>query len=423
MFRNILGLLLLTGFLTNSQAQQNTDSLRLTLPEAEKIFLQKNLDLLSQQYNIDINKALEQQAKYWDNPTLSTDQNIYDGKFFRHTTINGQPYGQIYLQLQQVIKTAGKRNKLIKLAQDQTLTATQQLNDLLRNLKYVLTTDFTSLQQLMNTYSLYSNEIASTQKLAAGMDAELQAGNISQKDNLRIKALLYSLQSDQSDALMQMADMQKELHVLLQQNDTTIIVPVLNNPGDAPALTLAQLLDSARNNRPDLQLAKTNLLVQQHNLSYQKALAVPDVTVGIEYDHASSYAPNVWGLTVGLPIPVLNKNKGNINAAGIAVKQANTGILQTQIQVEQDVTGAYNKFLIANRLKNSLSPDLHEKYDTLLRNVMQSYQQRQIGLIEFIDFFDAYKDSYLKKLQLEATLRNTAAELNFTTGTSIITIQ
>src|SRR6218665_2860042 len=81
--------------------QTGADTLHLSIPKAEEIFLKKNLSLLSAQYNIDINKALVQQAKLWDNPALNTDQNIYDGKFFPHTTENGQYYGQVYIQVQQ----------------------------------------------------------------------------------------------------------------------------------------------------------------------------------------------------------------------------------------------------------------------------------------------------------------------------------
>src|SRR5438132_10768421 len=102
MLRTILCLQLLMGIFSNCQAQTPNDTLVLTLPEAEKLFLQKNLVLLTQQYNIDINKALVQQARYWDNPVLSTDQTLYDGKFFRHSKNDGQMYGQVYLQLQQV---------------------------------------------------------------------------------------------------------------------------------------------------------------------------------------------------------------------------------------------------------------------------------------------------------------------------------
>src|SRR5207248_8636740 len=125
-----------------------------------------------------------------------------------HTKEGDQTIGQIYVQLQQVIKTAGKRNKLIQLANDNVLSATQQFNDVMRNLKFVLTTDFASLHQLLATYSVYTREAAVMEKLAAGMEAQFQTGNISQKDNIRIKALLFSLQNDQAEVQRQIVEIQ-----------------------------------------------------------------------------------------------------------------------------------------------------------------------------------------------------------------------
>jgi cobalt-zinc-cadmium efflux system outer membrane protein len=402
---------------------QTTDTLYLKFPEAEKIFLQNNLALLSARYDIDINKAYKQQAGYWDNPVLSTDQNIYDGKFFRHKTVNGQEYGQIYISLQQLILTAGKRNKLIKLANDNVLTAEQQFGDLMRNLKFLLSTDFNTLNQLWQTNTIYNNEITAMQKMVAGMDEQLKVGNISQKDNIRVRSLLYSLQSDQSDLLRQVADIQKDLGVLLNKSDSTFIVPQLNTLAPDDGIILRTLLDSARNNRPDYQLAQINLLSQQHNLSYQKALVTPDVTVGVEYDHASNYIPNYYGLAVSLPLPVLNRNKGNIAAAKFNIKQAEMGVQQVQSEVEHDIAAAYNKWLIASSINKSATLELGDQYDKLMQNMISSYGQRQVSLIEFIDFFDAYKDSNLKQLQQQANLRNAASELNYTTGTAIINLQ
>ncbi|QEC74410.1 TolC family protein [Mucilaginibacter ginsenosidivorax] len=71
----------------------------------KKQFLENNLALLAQKYNIEASKALIQQAKLWDNPVLSTDQNIWDGgskKFFYH----GNNSGQVFVQLSQVFATA-----------------------------------------------------------------------------------------------------------------------------------------------------------------------------------------------------------------------------------------------------------------------------------------------------------------------------
>ena len=399
---------------------QTPDSVRLTLAEAEQIFLQKNLSILAQQYNIDISKALVQQAKYWDNPVLNTDQNIYDGKFFRHNS----NFGQVYVQLQQVIKTAGKRNKLVQLANDEVLSAQQQFNDMMRNLRFVLRNDFSTLNLQFRTWSIYTSEIASLQKLAAGMDAQLQAGNISQKDNIRVKALLYSLQTEAADIQRQIADTEKEFAVLLQVGGDTVFIPKREDSVSVTlSLPLAALLDSAKNNRPDVQLAQTNLLSQQHNLSYQKALAAPDVTVGVEYDQRSSYINNFWGLGISLPLPILNKNKGNIKAAQLNIRQADIQVQQLQNAVQQDVIAAYHKLLTVQRLQQSIAPDFMNRYNQLMKNMVQSYQDRQVGLLEFIDFFDAYKDAATKQLQQQATLSNAAEELNYSTGTTIISLK
>jgi cobalt-zinc-cadmium efflux system outer membrane protein len=89
--------------------------MKLSLPEAEKkIFLQQNLSLLASKYGIDADKALIDQAKLWDNPTLITDQNIYaGGKWFAHgKDANGNQEGQIFIQVQQLIKTAASAASL-----------------------------------------------------------------------------------------------------------------------------------------------------------------------------------------------------------------------------------------------------------------------------------------------------------------------
>jgi outer membrane protein, heavy metal efflux system len=400
-------------------AQQRTDTLHLSIPKAEEIFLQKNLSLLSEQYNIDINKALVQQAKVWDNPVLNTDQNIYDGKFFRHKTENGQYYGQVYVQVQQLIRTAGKIKKQTQLAQDNVQTSEEQFNDVMRNLKYILTTDMNNLGQLQNIAAVYTREISTMQTLSGGMDAMFKLGDISQKENMRIKALLFSLQADYADNINQQLDLQKEIGMLLQLDDKTWVTADASTP-IAPAmitaLNLASLQDSAIQARPDLRQLKSQNIYQLHNIGYQNALAKPDLTVGAEYDRNNSYVPNYYGLTLSAPLPLFNRNKGNITAAKLAYKQGGVLIEQAQTQVNKDVVTAWQKLDNATRLLTGVGGSMQSNYDTLMQNMLKTYQQRQISLIEFIDFFDAYKDTRVKEEQLIANQRNAAAELNFTTN-------
>ena len=148
--------MLLTLACTIANAQL-PDTFRLTIPAAEKIFLQKNLQLLAAKYNIDANQALIDQAKLWDNPVLSTDQNIYDaaGGFFSHNKTNGQ----FYIQISQLIRTAGKRNKEAQLAADNTTLSKAQFNELLRTLRSILINDLLQTRFLQETQQVYDLQI------------------------------------------------------------------------------------------------------------------------------------------------------------------------------------------------------------------------------------------------------------------------
>jgi cobalt-zinc-cadmium efflux system outer membrane protein len=302
------------------------------------------------------------------------------------------------------------------------LSSEQQFNELMRNLRYLLQTDFNELFRLQSSWKLFNKQISNLQQLAIGTEGAFNSGNISAKENLRVKALLYSAQSDRVDMERQMADVQREMHILLQLQADTVLAP---STGDVSIVTnqhlsLQALIDTARHNRPDLQLMQTNLHIQQHNLSYQRALAKPDLNVGLEYDKASNYIPNYWGLTISLPVPVFNRNKGNIRAAEISVQQAGQMELQAAVRAEQEVTAAYNKYIALATLLKQAAPVLDQEYERMLQNITNSYQQRQIGLLEFIDFIGSYREIKLKKIQQAADLRNAVAELNFSTGQNII---
>lgn len=419
------GLMALTLVLATASAQ---DTLRLTITKAEELFLKNNLSLLAAQYNINAAEALIQQAKVWDNPVLLTEQNVYDGKFFRHTKgTPGNPvgYGEWYAILSQVIRTAGKRGLQVQMAQDGARTAQAQLADLLRNFRYVLTTDMNNLAQLQSAQQLLETEIDHTQTLAKGMDEMLKVGDISLKHNVRLKALLYSLQSDYADNLRQQQDLQKELHTLLHTENnapiaaaqSTVDFSALNN------LALIAVVDSAKARRPDAALASAQALFDQHKLAYQKALAKPDLTIGVNYDRANSYILNYVGLQIGLPLPLFNKNRGNIRAAEWGVKGSQVAEQQVQWVVQSEVLSAYNKLQTLLQVQKSVGGAWAESYEVLMRNMVESYRLRKVTLFDFIDFFTSYKDTRIKQLQQTTNLLNAAAEFNFVTAQNIITLK
>ena len=101
------------------------DTLNLTIGEAENIFLNKNLDLIAQKYSIDSARATVITAKLYDNPDFSISNAFYNATthhFFDPETS---------VQISQLIKLAGKRNKSIDLAKSGIAIAQFQFYDLL----------------------------------------------------------------------------------------------------------------------------------------------------------------------------------------------------------------------------------------------------------------------------------------------------
>ena len=64
--------------------------------------------------------------------------------------------------------------------------------------------------------------------------------------------------------------------------------------------------------------------------------------------------------------------------------------------------------------------EFNGQYDTLFKNMLKGFKDRQVSLVEFVDFFDTYKDTKLKMLQQRYNLQKAIADLNFATGTTVI---
>lgn len=412
--------LMLYAIASNAQA----DTLRLSLKETEKRFLDSNLVLLAAHYNVDANKALIQQAKLWDNPVLITDQNIYaDGRFFQHgkDAATGQPTGQYFIQLQQLIKTAGKRGKLINLATTNAKLSELQLNDVLRNLRYQLRQDYFTLMQQWQNKQIVEAELQQMNRLLTAQEAQLKAGNIAEKDYLRIQVIVVSLQQDLLELNKSIADTQNDLKTLLQMKDANFIMPSDSYANIAICIANNKtLLDTAKANNAYYQLKLAQQVYQQQNLIYQKSLRTPDITVGPEYDHNSNYAPHYVGLSVSLPLPLFNKNQGNIKSAGFAIKQQEAITVNAETELSNNINTAYQKLLLSLQQNNTAQQEFYNKYKSMFQNMLKSYQQKQLNLLEFLDFFDAYKDAQLRQVQQQLNIQLAKEEVNYYAGTDII---
>lgn len=393
----------------------NTDTLKLTIKQAEDRFLKSNLQLLAQRYNIDIANAQVITAKLFPNPDFSISNGIAG-------TDESNPTAEQSASLSQLITTAGKRNKNIRLAQIGVEQARYQFFDLLRTLKTTLRTDFYNIYYQRQSARVYDQEIGSLAKTLGVYKEQYAKGNIAEKELLRIQSQLYSLQAEYNGLQTGIDTTESQLKLFLRIPSATTIDPQV--PDDITGKEILSnipyqtLLDSAYANRYDLKYSKATVDYNNMNLQLQKATAVPDLSLSLNFDKLGSYGHNFLSAGVSLPIPLFNRNQGNIKAAQAQVEQGNLQLQSQQEQVESQVAVNYKIALRLEKLYNSFDPKFKQDFNHLINEVFKNYEKRNISMLEFLDFYESYKTNTLQLNNILLNRVTSLEQLNYVTGTS-----
>lgn len=412
--------LLLMGTTLQTSAQTR-DTLTLNMQGAEQLLLQHNLALLVQHTSIDAARAAEITARLWNNPQLQVENVLYNPE--NHKVLDLSYKGETQAQFSQVFKIAGQRNKGLKLAQSGTRMSEYQFFDLLRTLRYTLHTDMLKLYYSQRSLALYGQQEAALQHILDAFTQQLTEGNVSQKDVLRLRSLLYNLQSDEADLQQDRQATLSDLQLLLRIPVTTAVNPdiAVLSPNDVHtnAYGYTTLMDSAMANRYDLKVAAENINYQHLNLQLQKALAAPDLQAGLTYDKQGSFTRNYSGLQLAFPLPVFNRNQGNIKMAKAVLAGSQLQLQGARDQVAHDVMDSYQQALRTEKLLAQVDGSFEADYEHLISEVQQHFSTHALSLLEFIDLYDSYRETILKLYTLRLNWRSALEAVNYSTASNI----
>lgn len=418
-FSHIFILLCVLVTLSNclkAQATQN-DTLKITIKQAEERFLKSNLQLIIQKYNIDYAGAQVITVRLFPNPDFNFSNGIHTNDVSQGPAYKDQAFG-----ISQLFTTAGKRNKNIQLAKIAIDQAKFQFFDLLRTLKFTLRSDFYSIYFQQQSAKVYNEEINSLLKTLTVFKEQFKKGNISEKEVLRIQSQLYSLQAEYNNLQAGIDTIQSEFILLIKAQSGQVIDPQFNYDMDGKhlvsAITYQQFLDSAYANRYDLKLAKSTVDYNNVNLQLQKATAVPDFSLSLNYDKLGGYGTNFLGAGIEFNLPFFNRNQGGIKQARIAIDQSKILLQSQQDQIESQLATNYKGALRLENLYNSFDPQFKADFNHLIQEVFRNYEKRNISLLEFLDFYDSYKTNTLQLNTLQLNRVTSLELLNFVTGKS-----
>ena len=93
---------------------------------------------------------------------------------------------------------------------------------------------------------------------------------------------------------------------------------------------------------------------------------------------------------------------------------------QSMNSIEREITNAYQKALDTEKLFKSIDKKFTSQYQTLVINMTQNFQKRNITIIDFTDFYESYRTSVLQLNQIQNNRLDAFETLNFRTGTDLL---
>lgn len=397
-----------------------TQAQNVTLDNLEAAFLQKNYALIANKYNVDKIDAEIIQEKLWHNPTLS----ISEVNLWKTYNIEEQPYlfgkygknQQISVELEQLIETAGKRKKRVAIKQLEKNSALFEYEELLRELKKELRQTYFSLARIQSEKKELQNSTDLFEQMTTQYQRQADLKNVPKADFYRLQTELIGLQKEQIELENQEIEYINKLRLLTQNFDLNvneIDFSRFNMNSKSISFNVKQL---AKEQNITLKKQENEINLAEKHLVLEKAQRTPDLTFQINYDRGGNIMRDFVGIGVSVDLPIFNTNKGNIKASEIALsqQQMTKNALHTELDISidriQNQINQLDKALIQWKKLNN------QEQLTMIDNYKKHLQNKQITLLEFIDFTQAYRESQKAYLDLLENYQNTFEELNYIVG-------
>lgn len=380
-------------------------------------FVEHNYDLQIARHEAQKSYANLITAKERPNPTLNGAYEFMNLNN-RFSDVSTGSNAQVTLMLAHPIETAGKRDRRIEVATrsisfshliyDETVR--EQIMNLI-HAYYAVAKDQIDLANAMDNAKAYTN-------ITTIAKAKLDHGFLSQIDYQKIALQQIDYGREIENSRLSLAQDKETLASLLARpsSDLSVSDP-LDTADTVPPLE--ELMDKVAE-RPDCKAAKENLAIADASLRLEKSNAVPNVTIGAEYaSFGPTYNPPLAGVNFSVPLPLYDRNEGDIERSRINTLQATNLYDKTLRAAKADLLQSYEALLSRQRIYESMktgfttSKELKEKQEKI-------FALKGISVLELMDAQKSYRDYQKNLTHAQIDLRIAVELLKLNSGLSSI---
>lgn len=384
--RNLVGATLLWVATSAAQAQS------LTLDSALQSAFVNNPELAAAQWEIDIAQGGRQQAGLIPNPVLSVDAE--DTR--RDTRTTG-------VKLSQTLELGGKRGARIDVASRAQDAAALTLEQRRNTLRADVIDSYYSALRAQERLDLAQRSLALAERGLVVANARVTAGKTSPVEATRAQVQLSEIRLELNRAQMGLTDGYRRLAA--STGSATVEFQAVATQG-LPQLPAAQLL-ARLEQTAELRLAELQILQGEASVGLEKAQRIPDldVSIGSQYDAGARERVNLVG--VSMPLPLFNRNQGNVLAASRRADQARDLRNATELRLRTETRQALDLWQTANSEVRAFNQQILPAAQSAVDSATRGFE---MGKFNFLDVLDAQRTLIAARTQyLVATAQATDA--------------
>ena len=290
-----------------------------------------------------------------------------------------------------------------------------QVADNERSLTFQVAQLFINVQLAQSTLDLAEQDLKSFEKTVEIGERQFKAGAISENDYLKIELQLLQFQQDVDQAELAKTQALSDLRQLLGYESVPADYQVTGMFDYQPlALTLADLQAKALENRPDLRAAVQGVTAagSQHELA--KANGKVDVTGSANYSHVNAISTVTFN--VSFPLPIFDRNQGEIARTRFAIAQAQQQKEAAQGQVMTDVRDAFETLQSSDRVARYFRSTYLEVSQKNRDISEYAYRRGATSLLDFLDAERSYRATQLAWRQTIAAYLTALEQLREAVG-------
>jgi cobalt-zinc-cadmium efflux system outer membrane protein len=411
-------LLVFPAFAESQQiATPQPSPVRLSLDEAIRMALQHNHALQALRSTIQQSMAEEITANLRPNPTLELDAQflpIFQPSQFSSEYMDQQ--AQFDAGVGYLFERGRKRQHRLQAARDQTTVVRSQVTDSERQLIYNVGLQFVDVLLAESTLEFAQQDLDSFQKTVDISNERFRVGDMSEGDLLKIKLQLLQFQTDVSAAklakLQSLAALRQLLGFESVPDDYDVQGTLDYQPVHSDLVVLKSL---AAINRPDLRAAQQAVTAAESQLALQQANGKMDITGTFNYTHTSGV--NTGAFYYNMPLPIFNRNQGEIERARFAITQAQEQASETTQQVSTDVVTAFENLLTNDQIIQLYQGGYVDQAKQSRDISEYAYRRGAASLLDYLDAERTYRANQLAYRQALASYMLALEQMRQAVGT------